>query len=102
MGGLRQADAEDVLGDPRSAGSRSSASRRFSGFFSKDPILARRSAAADWFGYVLFAAAIVGTFLTGLYTFRMLFLVFGGEPSAYVREHPPHAAHDGSSSWSMG
>src|SRR5207237_5124728 len=26
----------------------------------------------------------------GLYTFRMIFLVFGGEPSAYVREHPPH------------
>ena len=26
-------------------------------------------------------------FLTGLYTFRMLFMVFGGEPSAFVREH---------------
>ena len=30
---------------------------------------------------------IAGAFLTGLYTFRMVFLVFGGEPSAYAREH---------------
>ena len=35
-------------------------------------------------------AGIVGAFLTGLYTFRMLFVVFGGEQSAYVQEHPPH------------
>jgi len=38
-------------------------------------------------------AGIVGAFLTGVYTFRMLFLVFWGEPSAYAREH--HHAHDG-------
>src|SRR5439155_841784 len=31
---------------------------------------------------------------TGLYTFRMLFVAFGGEPSAYVQEHPPHAHGD--------
>ncbi|HEU5211666.1 MAG TPA: hypothetical protein VFU10_02760, partial [Gaiellaceae bacterium] len=31
-------------------------------------------------------------FFTGLYTFRMIFLVFGGEPSAYAREHI-HTAH---------
>src|SRR4029079_18753637 len=40
--------------------------------------------------------------LTGLYTFRMLFVVFGGEQSAYVREHPPHAARDRLVEWSMG
>ena len=57
-----------------------------SGFFSKDPILA---AALDsgWYGQLLFAAGIAGAFLTGLYTFRMVFLVFGGEPSAWAREH---------------
>jgi NADH-quinone oxidoreductase subunit L len=57
-----------------------------SGFFSKDPILA---AALDsgWYGQLLFAVGIAGTFLTGLYTFRMVFLVFGGEPSAWAREH---------------
>jgi NADH-quinone oxidoreductase subunit L len=58
----------------------------FAGFFSKDPILA---AAMDHgaYGYVLWAAGLAGTFLTGLYTFRLLFIVFWGEPSAFVREH---------------
>ncbi len=58
----------------------------FAGFFSKDSILA---AAMDrgWYGYVLWAVGIAGVFLTGLYTFRMLFLVFWGEPSPFVREH---------------
>jgi NADH-quinone oxidoreductase subunit L len=71
-----------------------------SGFFSKDSILA---AALDrgWYGDVLFAAGIAGAFLTGLYTFRMLFIVFGGEQSAYVREHPPHAHGDRVAQWSM-
>ncbi len=71
-----------------------------SGFFSKDSILA---AALDrgWYGGLLFAAGLVGAFLTGLYTFRMLFVVFGGEPSAYVQEHPPHAPGDAVARWSM-
>jgi NADH-quinone oxidoreductase subunit L len=72
-----------------------------SGFFSKDSILA---SALDrgWYGDVLFAAGMAGTFLTGLYTFRMLFIVFGGEQSGYVREHPPHAHGDRVAQWSMG
>ncbi len=57
-----------------------------SGFFSKDSILAS-ALAAGWYGQLLFAVGIAGAFLTGLYTFRMVFLVFGGEPSAYAREH---------------
>ena len=58
----------------------------FAGFFSKDSILA---AAMDHgaYGYVLWVVGLAGTFLTGLYTFRMFFLVFWGEPSAFVREH---------------
>jgi NADH-quinone oxidoreductase subunit L len=56
------------------------------GFFSKDSILA---AALDRgaYGYVLWVAGLAGTFLTGLYTFRLLFVVFWGEPSPFVREH---------------
>jgi NADH-quinone oxidoreductase subunit L len=71
-----------------------------SGFFSKDSILA---AALDrgWYGYLLFVAGLFGAFLTGLYTFRMLFIAFGGEPSPYVQEHPPHAHGDGVARWSM-
>jgi NADH-quinone oxidoreductase subunit L len=73
----------------------------FSGFFSKDSILA---AALDrgWYGDLLFAAGMIGTFLTGLYTFRMLFIVFDGDESAYVREHPPHAHGDRVAQASMG
>src|SRR5437762_10527640 len=58
----------------------------FAGFFSKDSILA---AAMDRgaYGYVLWVAGLAGTFLTGLYTFRLLFIVFLGEPSPFVREH---------------
>ncbi len=58
----------------------------FAGFFSKDSILA---AAMDHgaYGYVLWVAGLAGTLLTGLYTFRMFFLVFWGEPNAFVREH---------------
>ena len=33
------------------------------------------------------SSASLGTFLTGLYAFRMVFLVFGGEPSPFVQEH---------------
>jgi NADH-quinone oxidoreductase subunit L len=58
----------------------------FAGFFSKDSILA---AAMDHgaYGYVLWVVGLAGTFLTGLYTFRLLFIVFWGEPSPFVREH---------------
>jgi NADH-quinone oxidoreductase subunit L len=58
----------------------------FAGFFSKDPILAAAMAHGTY-GYVLWAAGLAGTFLTGLYAFRLLFIVFWGEPSAFVREH---------------
>jgi NADH-quinone oxidoreductase subunit L len=57
-----------------------------SGFFSKDSILAS-ALAAGTYGQVLWVAGLVGAFLTGLYTFRMFFLAFDGEPSPYVREH---------------
>jgi NADH-quinone oxidoreductase subunit L len=64
----------------------------FAGFFSKDSIIA---AALDggWYGDVLFVAALVGAFLTGLYTFRLFFLVFPGEPSPFVQEHLMRDTH---------
>jgi NADH-quinone oxidoreductase subunit L len=58
----------------------------FAGFFSKDPILAA-GMASGWYGYILWTVGLAGTFLTGLYTFRLLFIVFWGEPSPFVREH---------------
>jgi NADH-quinone oxidoreductase subunit L len=48
----------------------------FTGFFSKDAIIA--AALHDhWYGVILALAALAGAFLTGLYTFRMYFIVFG-------------------------
>ena len=64
----------------------------FSGFFSKDSIIAA-SMSRGWYGYILFAAALIGTFLTGLYTFRLFLIVFPGEPSPFVREHLMRGSH---------
>jgi NADH-quinone oxidoreductase subunit L len=58
----------------------------FAGFFSKDAILAS-AANAGAFGWALWSVGAVGAFLTAVYTFRLVFIVFSGEPSPYVREH---------------
>jgi NADH-quinone oxidoreductase subunit L len=58
----------------------------FAGFFSKDSILAA-ALDAGVYGWFLWFAGLAGTFLTGLYTFRLLFIVFWGDPSPFVREH---------------
>jgi NADH-quinone oxidoreductase subunit L len=63
----------------------------FAGFFSKDSIIAA-ALTHGWYGVVLALAALVGTLLTGIYTFRLFFIVFTGEPSAFAREHF-HAHH---------
>jgi NADH-quinone oxidoreductase subunit L len=72
----------------------------FAGFFSKDSILADAMDRGAY-GYVLWIAGLAGTFLTGLYTFRLLFLVFWGEPSPFVREHF-HALKRDLTGWTMG
>jgi NADH-quinone oxidoreductase subunit L len=59
----------------------------FAGFFSKDSIISAAMARGGALGYVLWAGALVGALLTGLYTFRMYYIVFPGEPSEFVREH---------------
>jgi NADH-quinone oxidoreductase subunit L len=59
----------------------------FSGFFSKDSIVASAAALGTWYGWIFWVCGIAGAFLTGLYTFRLWFLVFPGEPSPFVREH---------------
>jgi NADH-quinone oxidoreductase subunit L len=59
----------------------------FSGFWSKDEVLA---AALSGAGPILFLLGIVTVFLTGFYTFRMFFLTFHG---TYCGEADTHAAH---------
>jgi NADH-quinone oxidoreductase subunit L len=71
----------------------------FAGFFSKDAILASLLDRGT-FGYVLFACGLAGAFLTGLYTFRLYFIVFRGEESGFVREHL-HLHHGKEARFSM-
>jgi len=57
----------------------------FSGFFSKDEILALLIARGDWH-VVLGVVGYIGALLTGIYTFRMIFRAFYGEPVEEARE----------------
>ena len=57
----------------------------FSGFFSKDEILLLIGDRGGWY-WILYVAGYVGAFLTGIYTFRMIFRAFFGEPVAEARE----------------
>jgi NADH-quinone oxidoreductase subunit L len=57
----------------------------FSGYFSKDEILA--FAAERGGGYwILYVAGTVAAVMTAFYAFRMVFRVFGGEPNEEARE----------------
>jgi NADH-quinone oxidoreductase subunit L len=58
----------------------------FSGFFSKDAIIGA-TLTGGAYGYCLFAACVAGALLTGLYTFRLVFLVFAGDRSGFAQEH---------------
>jgi NADH-quinone oxidoreductase subunit L len=68
----------------------------FSGFFSKDEIIALLFAREDWH-VVLGVLGYVGSFLTAIYTFRMIFRAFFGDANEEARElehgHLFHAEH---------
>jgi NADH-quinone oxidoreductase subunit L len=51
----------------------------FAGFWSKDEIISLVAERGSWH-WVLFAAAYVGSFLTAIYTWRMIFRAFFGDP----------------------
>ena len=67
----------------------------FSGFFSKDDILLVTGERGGWH-WALYGAGYLGALLTAVYTFRMIFRAFHGEPVTEAREleegHPHHAA----------
>ncbi len=68
----------------------------FSGFFSKDEILLVTAERGGWH-WALYVVGYFGAFLTAIYTFRMIFRAFYGEPVAEAREleagHLHHAEH---------
>jgi len=69
----------------------------FSGFFSKDEILLVTAERGGWH-WALYVIGYLGAFLTAIYTFRMIFRAFYGDPVAEAQEidldaHPPHLHH---------
>ncbi|PSR52585.1 NADH-quinone oxidoreductase subunit L [Adhaeribacter arboris] len=57
------------------------------GFYSKDQIL-WYSLAGERGSFWLYLAGLFGAFITGVYTFRMVFITFYGEPKTQL-SHPP-------------
>jgi NADH-quinone oxidoreductase subunit L len=69
----------------------------FSGFFSKDDILLVTAERGGWH-WALYVIGYIGAFLTAIYTFRMIFRAFYGDPVAEAKEidldaRPPHLHH---------
>jgi NADH-quinone oxidoreductase subunit L len=66
----------------------------FSGFFSKDEVLLITGERGGWH-WALYVLGYIGAFLTAIYTFRMIFRAFLGDPVPQAREleagHPAHA-----------
>jgi NADH-quinone oxidoreductase subunit L len=61
----------------------------FSGFFSKDSILLFVAGRGGWH-WTLYVAGYLGALLTGLYTFRMIFRAFLGQPCPEAAELIEH------------
>ncbi|TDJ45799.1 MAG: NADH-quinone oxidoreductase subunit L [Gammaproteobacteria bacterium] len=61
----------------------------FSGFFSKDALIEAVHASNTWGAGYAFWCVLLGVFVTALYSFRMLFLVFHGQEriEPQVKEH---------------
>jgi NADH-quinone oxidoreductase subunit L len=57
----------------------------FSGFFSKDEILLVTGERGGWH-WILYVAGYIGAFFTAVYTFRMIFRAFHGEPVPEAQE----------------
>jgi NADH-quinone oxidoreductase subunit L len=68
----------------------------FSGFFSKDEILLVTGERGGWH-WGLYVIGYIGAFLTAVYTFRMIFRAFYGDPVPEAKEleggHIHHAEH---------
>ena len=61
----------------------------FSGFFSQDDILAQIGSRGGWY-WALYVAGYLGALLTSLYTFRMIFRAFLGDPCPEASELIEH------------
>src|ERR687898_2588930 len=66
-----------------------------SGFWSKDAILASVLESGYQYSWVLFAIAVMVSFMTAFYTFRMLGMTFFGNKSKFIQENESsHQVHE--------
>jgi len=65
----------------------------FAGFYSKEHIIEAAGAANVWGAGFAYYATLIGVFVTSLYSFRVYFLVFHGQPR--FAQHNTHHGHHG-------
>jgi len=70
----------------------------FAGFYSKEHIIEAAGAATVWGAGFAYYATLIGVFVTSLYSFRVYFLVFHGQPrfAQHNTHHGPHGHGHGS------
>jgi NADH-quinone oxidoreductase subunit L len=73
----------------------------FAGFWSKDAILASALAEGGALGWTLYVGGLVGAFFTGLYTFRLYFIVFHGSAREDAHAHDGDAHEGEGSRWML-
>jgi NADH-quinone oxidoreductase subunit L len=66
----------------------------FSGFYSKDAIIEAVGLSHRWGAHYAYFCVMAGALVTGLYTFRQMYLTFHGEERFTVRENHGHGHHD--------
>jgi NADH-quinone oxidoreductase subunit L len=71
----------------------------FAGFWSKDAILASALAEGGTLGWTLYVGGLIGALLTGMYAFRLYFIVFRGTPAEAPQGHDEHAHEGEGSRW---
>ncbi len=69
----------------------------FSGFYSKDAIIEAVGESHRWGSHYAYFCVLIGAFVTGLYTFRQMYLTFHGKERFTVKAHHGHGhdAHHG-------
>ncbi len=65
-----------------------------SGFYSKDAIIEAVGESHRWGAHYAYFCVMVGALVTGLYTFRQMYLTFHGKERFTVVAHHGHAHHD--------
>ena len=95
MGGLRSKMKKTFLFMMMAGLSLAAAPFITSGFWSKDAIIASVLESGYQYSWVLFALAIMVSFMTAFYTFRMLGMTFFGNKSKFIQENEStHNVHE--------